>query len=228
MLDLESWHFDKKSFIVWLMFYKSDMPKIVGEFDAASLHQHIAKIAAERPGLSGYEMLKALAGDTIPYPGIEDIIDIKWARLFRPGAFESFSTDGQVNDLLLINDNNRHSPIDAWHADTSDNRLQVLPEVLTTASRWPTEFLVGKIAVLSPDYMVWDSKTGQYSIGRALDRGDVHLKRFEAGQVLKVPKGTLHRRNIPAGSNGYRYFMRKFPRFSTFRAGTNIGRIRPF
>lgn len=218
-----------------LMYYLSEMPKVVGEYDATDLHNRIDSAAAGRLDLSPNDILKILAGD-IKYPTIKDAVNIKYARFFNPTAFENYYSDGQVDDLGIINVGPKNTPIDSWHPDnSSSNRLQVLPEILTTASRWPTEFLIGKIAVIPSmkqyrlfEYEYWESNVGKDAIAKAVERGNAFTHKFEPGEVLKVPKGTLHRRNIPNNSHGYRYFMRRFPRFDVFRAGTNLGRMRLF
>lgn len=218
-----------------LMYYLSEMPKVVGEYDAADLHNRIDTATSGQPSLSAYAVLKILA-DGIEYPSIEDAVKIKYARFFNPCAFENYHSDGQVDDLDIVSAGPRNASIDDWHPDNnSGNRMQVLPEILTTASVWPTEFLIGKIAVIPGrkpyrpfEYSYWESGVGKSAIAAALESGNAYKHKFEPGEVLKVPKGTLHRRNIPENSQGYRYFMRRFPRFDIFRAGTNLGRMRPF
>lgn len=216
------------------MHYLSEIPKIVGEYDAADLHNRIAQAEAEQPDINSYDVLRMLAGG-IKYPGIGDAVKIKYARFFKPAAFENYYADGQVDNIEFVTPGPRDTVVDSWHPDSSDNRLLVLPEFLTTASVWPTEFLIGRVAISrtalkrvgSFEYYYWVSEEGKDAIHTALNKGNAYVHKFEPGEVLKVPGGTLHRRNIPEVWSGYRYFMRRFPRFDTFRSSTNLGRMRP-
>lgn len=216
------------------MIYASEMPRVVGEFDAEMLHKRIDSVAPADASLNGHTVVNAIceAEGINKYTSIEDIAGIRWHRFFRPGAFMSLSSDGEVN--YLYNHQN-HVPdqfSDGWHPDDNEsNRLLQLPEILTTTSKWPTKFLVGKIAIktrdipmLTPDF--WVSDTGKEAVDAAIEKGDAHEHKSEEGKVLVMPKGALHRRDIPAGFTGYRYFMRRFPTIDALHSGTVLGRIR--
>src|SRR5581483_11007253 len=102
----------------------------------------------------------------------------------------------------------RETAVDAWHPDTNaSNSLLVLPEILTTASRWPTQFLIGRVAVTlqqfryaserSFEMAFWKQPEREDAIRAALERGDAYIHRFQPGEVVKAPPGILHRRHIP-------------------------------
>jgi hypothetical protein len=218
------------------MYYASVKPKVVGEFDAGDLNRRIDEYADGRPDLFTFDFIRGLASPDTTHPGMGDVLHIAWKHFFRPRAFGGHYMDGQISEIEFIKPEVRDTSIDSWHADTtSSNRRKVYPETLTTAARWPTEFLIGNIAVSKTlfkdqhghlQWQFWSSATGETLINQAMEKGDAYIHTFEPGEIIKVPKGTLHRRSIPAEASGYRYFMRHFPRQDLFRTGTNRGRIR--
>ncbi len=215
------------------MIYKSDSPRIVGGFDATQLHDRINEILEASPGSSPFEVQRQLAGGEFDL--MKNIVEIKWNRLFFPGAFENIHSDGQFNDLVSVS-GYRKGLTDGWHADTAgDARVFKLTEFLTGASRWPTEFLVGRIELSgvqifdrhwNPNHR-WDVEDGKAAIDNALERGDAEVVSYSPGQMLRVPAGTLHRRNIPGGESGLRYFIRHYPRFGFVRHRAFAQKLRP-
>lgn len=206
------------------MIYSSEMPKVVGEFDATDLHRRINMVAE---GLPGYEVAQRLACQQgLGYSSMSQIAEIKWSRFFRRNVYDSNTIDGQADYIDVVS--NYKGSVDEWHVDTLDsNRYLVLPDILTTASCWPTMFAVGKIAMHPGEFGFWESEQGIRAIDKAITSGDAHLVKFLPGQVLKVPRGTIHKRDIQDAIPGsYRYFMRKFPNYSIGHAGTALGRRR--
>lgn len=214
--------------------YLSKSPKVVGEFDAAALHQRIDEVVASEPNISAIGMMQKLSQPSESQtPYIEDIASINWSWLFSRRAFENCYSDGQISEIFYEL-SARTTSTNEWHPDvSSSNRYLILPEILTGASRWPTQFLLGRIAVERGDLeemgisYFWESEAGRLAVESALTKGDAYTHEFEPGEVVKVPKGTLHRRNIPPGAEGFRYFMRHFPKHGIIRAGTTRGRLRP-
>lgn len=214
--------------------YISKSPRVVGEFDAAALHQSIDEAVASDPNISAIGVMQKFSQSSQSQtPYMEDIASINWAGLFNRRAFENRRSDGQI-DEISYESSARTTSTNEWHPDvSSSNRYLILPEILTGASRWPTQFLLGRIAVEREDLEemgvsdFWKSEAGRLAVERALTKGDAYTHEFEPGEVVKVPKGTLHRRNIPLGTEGFRYFMRHFPKHDIIRAGTARGRLRP-
>ncbi len=217
------------------MYYHSEMPKIVGEFNATRLHELIDGVAPENASLDGYTIVDRIqqALDINIYADIETIAGISWGRFFSPGAFKGYTNDSDVNFLDAIQQHEGTSTVDKWHADDNASaRVLSLPQTLTTASRWPTHFIIGDVAVRYPQLLhslrFWSTNEGEEAISRAVDKGDAREFLFETGQVVVAPPGVIHRRDIPTGASGYRYFMRLFPRFGVIRSEAFIGRVRPF
>lgn len=218
------------------MFYSSEMPRVVGEFDAESLHQKIDSVAPPDVSMYSQRVVSAIcrAEGLDRLTSIEDIAQIKWKFLFRPNTFRSLTIDGQVNYIEQIRNFAGDSLADELHPDDAPfNRIFQLPEVLTTASRWPTSFLIGNIS-LRPRHIpqlstrFWSTNLGKEAIKNALEKGDVHEHKFNEGEVVVAPSGTLHRRDIPKGATGYRYFMRHFPNIDMLHSDTVLSRLRVF
>jgi hypothetical protein len=214
------------------MIYSSEMPKIVGEFDAEELHGRIDQIVAEFPDSKSYDIQRHLSGDEFRL--MKDIVPKRYNRLFRSASYNDFR-GGWTDEIYYISAGN-DTGVDEWHFDTNGNaRIFELTEILTGASRWPTEFLVGRIGVgqcvaFSRHWDLnhrWETEAGRDAIETAIQLGDAQVIRFEPGEMLKVPPGTLHRRNIPEGEEGFRYFVRNFPFRSPLKQGTVLGRLRP-
>ncbi len=218
------------------MFYNSEIPRVVGEFDAEGLHQRIDSVAPRDVSMYSHGVVSAIckAEALDKFTSIEDIAQIKWKFLFRPNTFKNYTIDGQVNYIEQIRNFVADSSVDEWHHDSApSNRLLQLPEILTTASRWPTSFLIGNISI-QPQHIprlstrFWSTDLGKEAIQNALTKGDVHEHKFKAGEVVVAPSGTLHRRDIPNGATGYRYFIRHFPHIDMFHSDTVLGRVRIF
>jgi hypothetical protein len=211
------------------MNYLSDIPRVVGEFNADALNEKIDAIAAQHPDAAIFPV-QALCS---PDRGLMGVVNIRYKFLFRPGAFESATIDGQVAEVQRVKGS--LIDIDQWHVDRLDHaRLLTLPEILTTASRYPTKFLLGHIAIpteylgayMRSDYNFWQSAAGKTAIHGAIANGDAAEHRFEPGEVVSVPPGTLHKRDIPYGATGFRFFMRKFPNQGLLHAGSKFGRLK--
>lgn len=209
------------------------MPKVVGEFDAAALNSRMDTIAATNGGAR-----VPLTQLCAPNQSLLDVVDINYRWFFRAGAYESVTSVGQIATIQKVDDLcNPTDGTNRWHPDDYVNaRFQVLPNVLTGASRYPTEFLVGRVAVTwqqfrSSDFFelfFWERDEAQQIVAEAIEKGDAYSHRFEPGEVVKAPPGSLHRRNIPQHATGFRFFMRKFPAINIVHAGTNLGRMRPY
>lgn len=209
------------------MYRMSEMPKVVGEFDAAKLHTRIDTFVEQNPDASLEQLNYGLGDDPATSIRVEQVANIQWNRLFWRGSFALNTGDGQANSVVLEGDRYRAS-IDEWHPDTRDAKKLVLPETLTGASKWPTEFLIGRVAV-DPQLIAidefedkfWRSEAGKEAIGLALLKGDAYLHKFKPGEIVKAPPGVIHRRCILSEVADYRYFLRLFPRLPILNSATS-------
>jgi len=208
------------------------MPRVVGEFDAELLQANATR-ALEEVGEFGHNRIQGLLASEkgSPYMTMSQIAEIKWKRLFIPEAYESFTIDGQVDDLEIL-DNPSKGPVDEWHPDNLGGDIFDLPRILTGASIYPTLFLVGRIALPGEalrhirSFDFWRSEGAKIAIEKAIEKGNARPVHFLPGQIVVAHPGTLHKRDLPEDASGIRYFMRKFPKLGLGYTGNAFGRLR--
>lgn len=212
------------------MLYVSKEPRVVGEFDATMIHQRIDEVTSQNPNATVWNLGSQIC-DHVDFPDkLRDLINTHRAPLSYRRAFINTGVS-LWEGLEYMHPGRNLENIDGWHVDIKPDRRLPLQEILTAASRWPTEFLLGKLSLTNDlrlyEPSFWKSEVGREVIEDALLDGDVRIHKFSPGDVLKVPKGTIHRRHVPSDEEGFRFFMRSFPRHANpARAGTVRGRMR--
>ncbi len=199
--------------------YETHMPEVVGEFDAEGLHARIDAIMADNPNIWSGQLLLTLGEGKSKM--IEEIAGVRYHKKFNPASYDNPYMDGQTDDLMHVSGHTQ-SLVDNWHMDrVHGSRLQYSPSILTGASIWPTAFLVGRIGLSFTDLrkMITDThnffstQQGSEVINRAIERGDARVEKLAPGEIAVAESGILHKRDVPEVHEGYRYFIRKFPRF---------------
>ena len=199
--------------------YEMQMPRVVGEFDAEGLHRRIDAICKDNPAIWSGQLLLAL-GEGKPKL-ISEIAGVRYHKKFNPDMYDNCHLDGQTDELLHVSG---HNPtfVDTWHMDTVDDIGGLRsPSILTGASIWPTAFLVGRVGLSFADLKAmtadmhdfFGTEQGTDAINRAIVRGDARVEKLAAGEIAVAGSGIIHKRSVPEVHVGYRYFIRRFPRF---------------
>lgn len=203
------------------MYYYSEMPNVVGEFDAESMHQDLESLRADSPELEPLKIITQYVenGAVLPH----DIgRGIHWnsSRMARKYP----RNQNTSSYLSYIDADTSNRAIDHWHVDTlnNDNRQHKLTEIVVASSNFPTQFLIGRLAITHEGlrkteqhaFQYWAKDQGAAHVAEALEKGDATIVTFKPGEVVQAPHGTLHRRYLPEDQEGFRYFLRLYPRFS--------------
>jgi hypothetical protein len=218
------------------MFYSSELPKVVGEFDAENLQSRIDSIVGDSTDMDVYSVSTALRKDIDPTAKNLDVAKIQWSRSFNPNHFNDYYCDNRLSVINFIDSNNPVEDLYSRHFDTSDQtKVLVFPDVLMATTKWPATFLVGKAAISLCDALkfsdfsfrefFWETDAGRSAIDESLQKGNLKPVKFEPNKVLLIPRGAIHGRDTPSDQGGYRYFTRQYPKFYLRNAGSLLGRI---
>lgn len=174
----------------------------IGEFDAAAVQadidtgNYVALIEVN-------SRVKYLAGMK-SFTGSLEYFGVEHAELWEEPCFDTYLESPRTAlNAPLQNEDKWHVDVDIYN-NASTTVWKYIPLILATTQH-PTETLsgaatvprlhnAGETNVVNVVSDFFDSDEGQAALEVAIETGDMEPSNFQLGNILFLPKGTLHRR----------------------------------